>query len=382
MLLAIMGIKQIRSVLFYITCVFLMQVNASELNNDAIYERMADIMLENKLLRLELEAAVRNMGQQADRITNVEKQVDKIANLEEATEKIKTQTDKITNLRKATRKMKKQDERITKLEETVDKIENKANGITGIETAVLKLNTQVAKLENSTLKNEKAISGVKFLATDHDMKAAKEMDKESDRQRKTLNEANGEIQQLKTRTEKVESRQEKLQEKIDKESDHNTQTLNEASGKIQRLESRIVNVETRQRKRAAFTVYWPSRQSNGILKFSLVHLNEGYVYSKSTGKFTSPYAGIYGFTASIIETGRGDNRISCSIKKNGYNYIFMYSWQGEIDGTRATDGRGKATAAATLHLVKGDSVHVWCQSVTGTALYHSSFTGFLINPDP
>ncbi|XP_045201617.2 nuclease SbcCD subunit C-like isoform X3 [Mercenaria mercenaria] len=201
-----------------------------------------------------------------------------------------------------------------------------------------------------------------------------EMDKESDHHRKTLNKASGEIQQLKTR-------QGTLQDEIDKNSDH-TKALKTTNDEIQRLETKMVNVERRQGKRAAFTVLGASRQSNGILKFSDVKLNEGSVYDSTTGKFTSPYAGIYGFTASIIEYGSGDNYIYCEIRKNGYGYVVVRSWRGKIDGRRATHGRGTGTAAATLHLVKGDSVHVWCSSSTGTALYLSSFSGFLINPDP
>ncbi|XP_053403360.1 rho-associated protein kinase 2-like [Mercenaria mercenaria] len=641
-----MDVKQIRSVLLCVTCIFLMPGNAIEFSTDVLYEifsrRMDDVMLEHKLLRLEFDEAVRNMGNQADRITNIEdatnkiekqadkmanfeeaiakieeqaikissveetakrmekqadktasfeeainkieeqavkissleettktlemkadkisnleaalnkfeEQGDKIANLEESTERIEKQTERITSLEEAinkikeqadkivhleevTKKMEKQVDRITKLEDCVKKIENKNKEVTYIENAVQHLNNKIEELKNNTLNNEKAISNVTRLVTENDMKAIKasessinaikdnvtkqsvavrkfvsaekmflreikkslhkkfsnftnevtlrlstlnasvesqvssfktilnvsektvsvalndysiymndtfsnfnqeiltfvneterkletlqdEIDKKSTHHNKTLNKADREIQQLKTRTENVEtgqetlkettaihtktlntnngtiqqlkarignvqSRQETLQEKVDEISIHHTNTLKTTNGEIQQLETRMMNVETRQGKRAAFTVDGASRQSNGILKFSTVRLNEGSVYDTTTGKFTSPYAGIYGFTASIIELGIGDNRIDCRVRKNGYGYVVIYSWRGKIDGRRATAGLGTATAAVTLHLVKGDSVDVWCSSRTGTALSWSSFTGFLINPDP
>ncbi|XP_053404211.1 complement C1q-like protein 2 [Mercenaria mercenaria] len=144
----------------------------------------------------------------------------------------------------------------------------------------------------------------------------------------------------------------------------------------------MVNVETRQGKRAAFTVFGASTRTNGILKFLIEYLNEGSVYSKTTGQFTSPFAGLYGFTASFIESGSGNNYISCRIRKNGYSSVYMRSRQGKIDGGYITGGEESATGAATFHLAKGDSVDVYCYSDTGTNLYLSSFSGFLISPDP
>ncbi|XP_053389568.1 complement C1q-like protein 2 isoform X2 [Mercenaria mercenaria] len=172
------------------------------------------------------------------------------------------------------------------------------------------------------------------------------------------------------------------QQTAKKELDHHTKTLNKANENIQQLTRRNQNIETRLGKRVAFTVLGASRQSSGILKFSQVRLNEGSVFDTTTGQFTSPYAGLYGFTASIIESGSGDNNIVCDMRKNGSIYVSMVSQQGKIDHIRATHGWGTATAAATQYLGKGDSVDVWCNSETGTLLYWSSFSGFLINPDP
>ncbi|XP_053403375.1 putative leucine-rich repeat-containing protein DDB_G0290503 isoform X2 [Mercenaria mercenaria] len=208
------------------------------------------------------------------------------------------------------------------------------------------------------------------------------VNKISDNYTKTLKTTNGEIQQLETRMVNVETRQETLQEKVDKISDHHTKTLKTTNGEIQQLETRMVNVETRQGKRTAFTVYDASRQTSGILNFTKVKLNEGYVFDTTTGQFTSPYAGVYGFTASIIETGSGDNYIHCRIRKNGSDYVHVISRQGVIDDERVTDGRVAATGTATLRLAKKDSVDVWCHNRTGINLGWSSFSGFLITPDP
>ncbi|XP_045202207.2 golgin subfamily A member 4-like [Mercenaria mercenaria] len=503
-----MGVRQIRSVLFYVMCVIFVPGSASEFNAEDFYEiyskRMDDIMLENKLLRLELEEAVRNMGHQADRITIVEettkimeKQVDKVANLEEATKKceekadriahleqttkqIKKQTEKIINLRKVTKKMKKQAGRITKLEETtnnikmqtdivasfkratkkmekqacrikkleettnnikkqvdklasleevtnnmeqqacsitkleetVNKIENIAKGIMNIENVQQKLNNQIAKLENNTLNNEKAISDLTLLARENDMKSVKAsessiialkhdvmklftavrkmvpaekmflrgMKKSYDEK---LSIFTNEVKLLmSTLNDKFRDFSETLQEKVDKESVHHTKNLKTSNAEIQQLETRIVNVETRQGKKAAFTVNGAYGQTNGILKFTSVKLNEGSVYSSRTGQFTCPFPGLYVFIASIIETSRGDNFIFCYIRKNGAEYVNMYSRQGTKDSKFATDGWGPVTGAATVHLVKGDRVYVWCRTATRKRLHWSSFTGFLVSADP
>ncbi|XP_053403374.1 myosin heavy chain, striated muscle-like isoform X1 [Mercenaria mercenaria] len=258
--------------------------------------------------------------------------------------------------------------RIGKVQSRQETLQEKVNKISDNYTKTLKTtNGEIQQLETRMVNVETRQATLK---------------EKSDIHTKTLNTNNGKIQQLKTRIGNVQSRQETLQEKVDKISDHHTKTLKTTNGEIQQLETRMVNVETRQGKRTAFTVYDASRQTSGILNFTKVKLNEGYVFDTTTGQFTSPYAGVYGFTASIIETGSGDNYIHCRIRKNGSDYVHVISRQGVIDDERVTDGRVAATGTATLRLAKKDSVDVWCHNRTGINLGWSSFSGFLITPDP
>ncbi|XP_053390378.1 uncharacterized protein LOC128553273 [Mercenaria mercenaria] len=380
-----------------------------------------------------LEAALNKFEEQDDIIANleestiqIEKHAERITSLEEAINEIKKQADKIAHLEEVTKKMEKQVDRITKLEDCVKKIEHNNTEVTNIEKEVQDLNNKIEDLESNTLNNEKAISDVTRLATENVLKALKVSESsinaikdnvtrqsvavrkmlsaekmflrgvkkslhdkfsnftnEVKLQLSTLNvSVESQVSSFKTIlkvSEKSENKLETLQDEMGKKFDHHRNTLNKTNGEIQQLKTRIVNVEARQGKRAAFTVTGASTQYNGILKFSKVHLNEESAFDTTTGQFTSPYTGIYGFTASIFETGGDNNYIECSIRKNNYIYAYMYFEQGYADGKFVLNGSGAATAAITIHLAKGDRVHVRCPK---GLLYGSSFTGFLISPDP
>ncbi|XP_053403296.1 protein hook homolog isoform X1 [Mercenaria mercenaria] len=315
--LANMDIIRMKSVLVCVTCIVLMPGHACELDSDVvfkIFDKLDEVMKEQRDLRHSLDVAVSNMRHQTNRMTNVDeitnkmenqadkvaaleesinkinKYADRITNLDETTSKIEMQANKISSLEEATNKMKKQADRITQLEEIVNNIENKPNGVTSVENEVQKLNNRVAKLENSTLNNEKAILDVTRLVTENDMKAVAKISessinaikhdvlrqsvavrkmasaekmllrgKQKSLDEKFLNFTNevklqistmnvsveSQISSFETKIVSIERSQETLQQTAKKELDHHTKTLNKANENIQQLTTRNRNIETR-----------------------------------------------------------------------------------------------------------------------------------------
>lgn len=129
-------------------------------------------------------------------------------------------------------------------------------------------------------------------------------------------------------------------------------------------------------------VYEANSSSDGILRWRRVFLNEGSFFNIATGIFTCKYPGFYVFIANLVESGNDKNFVYCGLRKNNVKYVELIAEQGKINGDFAKDGYGSATGAATLHLMRGDTVDVFCDSSSGTSLYHSSFTGFLLDNDP
>ncbi|XP_053389610.1 uncharacterized protein LOC128552581 [Mercenaria mercenaria] len=282
---------------------------------------MDDVLLKNRLLRIKLEEAVTKMDNQTDRITN--------------------------------------------LEESVKKIENQAKRGTCIENAIQNLNNLMDKLEKIIKQTEETVS---FTLKEYfnDMN-------------KTFSYLK---QEIKTCVDKNERNLEKPPEATDKESGNPIESLNEANDVIQKLKTRIVKVGTRQGKRAAFLARRAEKRSNGKLRFTKVHLNKRSAYDNTSGVFTCPFPGLYSFTATVIEMGDDVNHIACGIRKNRIVSAYMYFITTRINGARAIDGSASATAAATMHLVKGDRVFVYCIKSTDTSLFTSSFSSCLVSANP
>ncbi|XP_053404882.1 A disintegrin and metalloproteinase with thrombospondin motifs adt-1-like [Mercenaria mercenaria] len=141
------------------------------------------------------------------------------------------------------------------------------------------------------------------------------------------------------------------------------------------------------RKLSAFTAKQPS---NGYcshptfwasirlcyISFKNVVLNEGNHYND--GDFTCLYPGLYYFEAYLTARNNGRNTIECEIQKNSLSVIDL----NQVNPGNSSNGTLSTTGSTTLHLVKGDVVHVYCTHDSSYLHSTSAFSGFLVSPDP
>ena len=78
---------------------------------------------------------------------------------------------------------------------------------------------------------------------------------------------------------------------------------------------------TTSTNRPAFMARRTSGQSNGIVVFDTVMLNQGSHYDNSNGRFTAPIAGLYNFSFNVLGDNDGnDTYWTTSLFINGSDY--------------------------------------------------------------
>ena len=121
----------------------------------------------------------------------------------------------------------------------------------------------------------------------------------------------------------------------------------------------------------AFTAQrqYPFSSSIGKIVFNIVTTNVGGAYSGTTGIFTCPSDGVYGFIWTL--TTPGQKYCHVTLYKNGSEQDFQaYAYLiGVTSGARS-----QSTMAATLRLTKGDKV--WLQADMCTRFWRSPYSAF------
>ncbi|XP_060554417.1 complement C1q-like protein 3 [Ruditapes philippinarum] len=132
-------------------------------------------------------------------------------------------------------------------------------------------------------------------------------------------------------------------------------------------------------KQIAFIAY--GLIANGIsVRFPTVYQNYGNSYNPTTGEFTCHLPGIYHFVTTL--TKKWDtltDYVACHLYHNSKELVGAYE-----DPFSSEEDKGvySYTISATLHLQRGDIVHVKCPHPSYLqSNNYCSFTGFLIVSD-
>ncbi|XP_025109413.1 complement C1q-like protein 3 [Pomacea canaliculata] len=161
--------------------------------------------------------------------------------------------------------------------------------------------------------------------------------------------------------------------------------VQQQGAQIQTLQAKLTALEYRLPSTftpVAFTVgFSHDDQDKGIamgplqiLKFDNVLTNMGAGYDETTGIFTAPVSGTYGFYLSVMApNAHGYTRISIVKAGSILNGVF---------GEGKTDIYDQGSTQVTTHLQSGQKV--WVQQYEGDAVrgsWYTIFTGFMIQAD-
>jgi len=126
----------------------------------------------------------------------------------------------------------------------------------------------------------------------------------------------------------------------------------------------------------AFDVAQPA-QVSGDHTFNQIHLNRGYHYDNSNGRFTAPVAGVYIFFWGGIKGGNSTTTARLYVKKNGSR---LYSQRHlRLDGSTNQYGEN-----GSLQWIANLAVNDYIQAETGDGNSYTStgeynvFSGYLI----
>lgn len=129
---------------------------------------------------------------------------------------------------------------------------------------------------------------------------------------------------------------------------------------------------TTSTNRPAFMARRTSGQSNGIVVFDTVMLNQGSHYDNSNGKFTAPIAGLYNFSFNVLSDNDGnDTYWTSSLFINGSDYCKVQN-RTEDDN----DFGGSLSVIASLSANDYVQVNNAAINVYGTSSATSNFTWF------
>ena len=129
---------------------------------------------------------------------------------------------------------------------------------------------------------------------------------------------------------------------------------------------------TTSTNRPAFMARRTSGQSNGIVVFDTVMLNQGSHYDNSNGKFTAPIAGLYNFSFNVLSDNDGtDGYWSSSLFINGSSYCKVQN-RTELDN----DFGGSLSVIASLSASDYVQVNNAAINVYGTSSATENFTWF------
>jgi len=124
--------------------------------------------------------------------------------------------------------------------------------------------------------------------------------------------------------------------------------------------------------RPAFMARRTSNQSNGIVVFDTVMLNQGSHYDNSNGKFTAPIAGLYNFSFNVLSDNDGtDGYWTNSLYINGSDYCKVQN-RTEDDN----DFGGSLSVIASLSASDYVQVNNAAINVYGTSSSTQNFTWF------
>ena len=111
------------------------------------------------------------------------------------------------------------------------------------------------------------------------------------------------------------------------------------------------------------------------IRFASVETNIGNAYDSTSGEFTTPLAGVYVFSATIL--AKQKNYIETVLKVNDEVKLWLYSGDGKYYGSSSN--------LLVSHLNKGDKVKMttYCCGSKPFYIHHywSTFSGFLVAAD-